>query len=343
MAGWIALSEVVSKLENSNNTIGELRAQEEFLSNTACVSRSPEFSNVNTRRGAQNASVDSIESVPAMTKKASSRWKGRRGSPLNATCVVLSRPDRTICCAPTYTYITTTPLYVSRLHYSTKEEEIVEYLRIKTKFSLRVARLESRHNMNFNSFVRACALHLLALQPASLSHLSARRQTGTTARCNRIAALRLPVLDPFRGDMPAPAGELVMTNKRKRVADVERRAKRQRRRHRSHSQPASDTDNAEKRQALKRLFGRICSVEIDNQRNDPPEEEEEEEPIFGDENEDPLLDSVPVDMDPEQLGFLVCAQETLRFLHGRGIPPQHPVFARLRSRLLRGIDEMAAA
>ncbi|CAH0399576.1 unnamed protein product [Chilo suppressalis] len=49
--------------------------------------------------------------------------------------------------------ILTTPLYVSRMHYSTKEEEIAEYLRVKTKFSLRVAWLESRHNVNFNSFV----------------------------------------------------------------------------------------------------------------------------------------------------------------------------------------------
>lgn len=68
-----------------------------------------------------------------------------------------------------------------------------------------------------------------------------------------------------------------------------------------------------------------------------------EEEDYGDENDDPLLDSVPVDMDPEQLGFLVCAQETLRFLHGRGIPIEHPVFSRLRSRLLRGIGEMAMA
>ncbi|PZC73779.1 hypothetical protein B5X24_HaOG208790 [Helicoverpa armigera] len=49
--------------------------------------------------------------------------------------------------------IQTTLLYVSRLHHSTKAEEIVEYLRIKTKWTLRVERLEPRHNMNFNSFV----------------------------------------------------------------------------------------------------------------------------------------------------------------------------------------------
>ena len=46
-----------------------------------------------------------------------------------------------------------TPLYVSRLFYSTKAEEIVEYIRVKSKFTLRVQRLESRHTVNFNSFV----------------------------------------------------------------------------------------------------------------------------------------------------------------------------------------------
>ncbi|XP_028162106.1 uncharacterized protein LOC114354051 [Ostrinia furnacalis] len=137
-----------------------------------------------------------------------------------------------------------------------------------------------------------------------------------------------------------------MTSKRKCERDItDRRAKRQRRRKRSHSEPAIDTDSAEKRQALKRLFGRLCSVDVDSTRDEEPTlmESEPEESMFGDENEDPLLDSVPEDMDPEQLGFLVCAQETLRFLNVRGMPPQHPVFIRLRSRLLRGIDEMSAA
>ncbi|XP_063536823.1 uncharacterized protein LOC134746384 [Cydia strobilella] len=132
-----------------------------------------------------------------------------------------------------------------------------------------------------------------------------------------------------------------MTSKRKRDCDEtdEMRVKRQRRRKRSRSEPLlHDSESAEKRQALKRLFGRICSVELDDTQR-----EEEARGDFNDENEDPLLDSVPVDMDPEQLGFLVCAQETLRFLHRRGIPIEHPVFARLRSRLLRGIDEMAVA
>ncbi|OWR48933.1 hypothetical protein KGM_215480 [Danaus plexippus plexippus] len=103
----------------------------------------------------------------------------------------------------------------------------------------------------------------------------------------------------------------------------------------------NDSDNAEKRQALKRLFGRFCSVEMENEQQDSDElfddNENERSNGYVDENDDPLLDSVPVDMDPEQLGFLVCAQETLRFLHGRGISTEHPVFTRLRLRLLRGI------
>lgn len=141
-----------------------------------------------------------------------------------------------------------------------------------------------------------------------------------------------------------PAGKLIMTSKRKHDDNGDRRV-RQRIRKRSRSEPLmNDSENPEKRQALKRLFGRICSLELENNVDRPSNEEEDNaEPPYIDENDDPLLDTVPVDMDPEQLGFLVCAQETLRFLHGRGISVQHPVFARLRSRLLRGIDEIATA
>ncbi|XP_072944988.1 uncharacterized protein insb [Epargyreus clarus] len=176
-----------------------------------------------------------------------------------------------------------------------------------------------------------------------------------------------------------------MTTKRKRERenDTELKVKRQRHRKRSRSEPVllHDPIHAEKRQVLKRLFGRNCNStfeteastsapEVSSERVEPetftdPEnikhekppasekpcdEEEHFGPEFQDfyfeieyENQDPLLDSVPVDLDPEQLGFLVCAQETLRFLNGRGLPFEHPVFTRLRSRLLRGIDELAVA
>uniref|UniRef100_A0A2A4JIL9 Uncharacterized protein n=1 Tax=Heliothis virescens TaxID=7102 RepID=A0A2A4JIL9_HELVI len=49
--------------------------------------------------------------------------------------------------------IPTTQLYVSRLHHSTKVEDVVEYIRLKSSWTLRVVKLESTHNTNFNSFV----------------------------------------------------------------------------------------------------------------------------------------------------------------------------------------------
>lgn len=49
--------------------------------------------------------------------------------------------------------VPTTLLYVSRLHHYTKVEEIVEYVKMKTNWTLRVERLEPRHNTNFKSFV----------------------------------------------------------------------------------------------------------------------------------------------------------------------------------------------
>lgn len=135
-----------------------------------------------------------------------------------------------------------------------------------------------------------------------------------------------------------------MTSKRKREAMDDRRVKRQRRRKRSRSEPLrQEPESAEKREALKRLFGRVCSVELENSFGSDDDSDDFDAHDSRDENEDPLLDTVPVNMDPEQLGFLVCAQETLRFLHGRGIPPHHPMFARLRSRLLQGIGEIAMA
>ncbi|XP_050555627.1 uncharacterized protein LOC118266829 [Spodoptera frugiperda] len=55
-----------------------------------------------------------------------------------------------------------TPVYISRLHYTTKVEDIVEYVCQKTKYRLRVQQLESRRNVYFNSFVvrvPTCFLH----------------------------------------------------------------------------------------------------------------------------------------------------------------------------------------
>ncbi|KAJ8717572.1 hypothetical protein PYW07_005502 [Mythimna separata] len=57
--------------------------------------------------------------------------------------------------------IPSTQLYVSRLHHSTKVEELVEYIKMKTNFILRVERLESRHKINFKSFVVRVPTHSL--------------------------------------------------------------------------------------------------------------------------------------------------------------------------------------
>ncbi|KAJ8728435.1 hypothetical protein PYW08_016820 [Mythimna loreyi] len=46
-----------------------------------------------------------------------------------------------------------TPIYISRLHYTTRVEDIVEYVCHKTKFALRVQLLESHRNVNFKAFV----------------------------------------------------------------------------------------------------------------------------------------------------------------------------------------------
>lgn len=131
-----------------------------------------------------------------------------------------------------------------------------------------------------------------------------------------------------------------MTSKRKREADVERDSRSGRRRIRSRSEPTMHLgESRSKRRRTERV-----SIDMDNQPTlDDEADDLRNEEVLDDEHEDPLLDMVPVDMDPEQLGFFVCAQETLRFLNRRGITPHHPMFAKLRSRLLRGIDEMSVA
>ena len=46
-----------------------------------------------------------------------------------------------------------TPVYISRLHYTTKADDIAEYVRQKTRYMPRVVLLESRRNVNFKAFV----------------------------------------------------------------------------------------------------------------------------------------------------------------------------------------------
>lgn len=140
-----------------------------------------------------------------------------------------------------------------------------------------------------------------------------------------------------------------MSNKRKSgddVPDGDDKAKRQRRRRRSRSEPRNTgSDNAQKREALHRLFGRYSPQ--DNTHFDADDEDYLTE---SDENEDPyyiedplLLDAVPECMDPEQLGFLLCAQETLRFLRQSGMSFRNPVYVSLRSRFVKAMKDLGIA
>ncbi|GBP34727.1 hypothetical protein EVAR_25731_1 [Eumeta japonica] len=60
-----------------------------------------------------------------------------------------------------------------------------------------------------------------------------------------------------------------------------------------------------------------------------------------DRSEDSILELAD-GLEPEHLGFLVCAHETLRFLHGRGVPDESPLIARLRSRFANQISEIGS-
>lgn len=213
-----SLEEMQTKLEASNNTVSELRAEIVSLRDAVSVSRSHVASNVapNRERDARGASVCSFESAnqdaspnadaaPAASQQAPTP---RLAGPAPALVGVTSRakastprrayadaaaartpaaprppqqlpkpkscdsdgftlverkkkPARRNQCGTAVTgtqhllqpAVPTTLLYVSRLHYTTKAENIVEYVKVKTNFMLRVERLESRHNVNFVSFV----------------------------------------------------------------------------------------------------------------------------------------------------------------------------------------------
>lgn len=147
-----------------------------------------------------------------------------------------------------------------------------------------------------------------------------------------------------------------MMNKRKRedtsagTSDGDNRDRRAKKPRvpRSRSEPLrTETVSREKREALRRLFGRISASDMGgSQQQQPPADQEEDlryEELLTEEDENALVEEVPADMDPEQLGFLVCAQETLRFLNKLGITCQHPVFNHLRLRLLQGISEIGVA
>uniref|UniRef100_A0A2A4JRK1 Uncharacterized protein n=1 Tax=Heliothis virescens TaxID=7102 RepID=A0A2A4JRK1_HELVI len=224
------MTKMQSRMEASDNIIAELRAEITSLRNVGSVIRSPEASKVNTRRGAQTASIGSFESANTSVSPAADiadeallAAVARASTPTTVTsrvgtttpvpayadivakktpaaqtkrpivkgvkqkqksCLFTQKDNRvqpkgqadkdgfivvqkkkkkpsqnkcgTAPTGPKYLLrpaVPVTPLYVSRLHYSTKAEEIVEYIQIKTKLTLRVQKLESRHNADFNAFV----------------------------------------------------------------------------------------------------------------------------------------------------------------------------------------------
>ncbi|XP_026736740.1 uncharacterized protein LOC113500230 [Trichoplusia ni] len=86
--------------------------------------------------------------------------KKRRPKPTNNRCgKAPTKPEQLVRAAQP-----NTPVYISRLHYSVKRESIVEYVRQKLKYTLRVQELESNRNVNFKAFVVRvpnCFLHLV--------------------------------------------------------------------------------------------------------------------------------------------------------------------------------------
>ncbi|KAJ8723282.1 hypothetical protein PYW08_003194 [Mythimna loreyi] len=65
-----SLAEVQSKLEMSNTTVGDLRAEVELLRNAVSESRAPNNSSVNIRRKARNASIGIFESASCSASPA---------------------------------------------------------------------------------------------------------------------------------------------------------------------------------------------------------------------------------------------------------------------------------
>lgn len=210
-----SLAEVVLKLEASQDTISELRAEVTSLRNSLAVSSSPEVNNINTRRGACKvvsasfmsatpetqqspasrpapppAEVSSVvvTSTPQrhyaaaaarQTPKASNllRTEKATGSTRNErlpSAALPRQPDEegftkverkkkrslrhNLCgTAPTEHVlrpaVPVAHVYVSRLHFTTKASDVVEYLEMKMKTRFVVEKLESRNTVNFNSFV----------------------------------------------------------------------------------------------------------------------------------------------------------------------------------------------
>lgn len=83
-------------------------------------------------------------------------------------------------------------LYVSRLHYTATADDVVEYIRQKTGFSLRVFQLRSRHYVHFSSFV-----------------VRVPRPLQETVACADFWPKGV-VFRRFRGNLPNPTPEMTM-------------------------------------------------------------------------------------------------------------------------------------
>ncbi|KAJ8725745.1 hypothetical protein PYW08_003928 [Mythimna loreyi] len=226
------MTNMQSRMEVSEKSNAELRAEIALLRNVGSVSGSSEASNVNTRQEVQNTSVSGFESTntsaspstetadqapPAVAVARASTQAAKTShvgtlTPTRAYAAVVttgkpgaSEPKRqsktgekltrsslsalqttlpkigqvdeegftrvekkkkrkpctrnqsgTAPSGPNMLLrpaVPTTQLYISRLHHFTKVVDIVEYLKVKTNWTLRVARLEARHDVNFKSFV----------------------------------------------------------------------------------------------------------------------------------------------------------------------------------------------
>ncbi|PZC78252.1 hypothetical protein B5X24_HaOG202324 [Helicoverpa armigera] len=151
---------------------------------TVAIQNQPEVTRVTVQsvlcKG--KADADGFVKVERRKKKPSSR---------NQCGTALTGPNMLLRPA-----IPTTQLYVSRLHHSTKVEEIVEYIRVKTNWTLRVEKLEPRHNTNFKSFVvRVPTQHLDMFQeqfwPKGVVFRRFRGRLRDTTQCNTTPPIRV--------------------------------------------------------------------------------------------------------------------------------------------------------
>ncbi|KAF9808045.1 hypothetical protein SFRURICE_017217, partial [Spodoptera frugiperda] len=138
-----SLVDVQNRLDASQVAVADLRKELSDLRNMVTVTGSPTASNVNTRRGAA-----------ADTSAVSFAEESRRQEIKDNRCGIGWLPYKELII---YRFRRVaqpnTPVYISRLHYTTKVEDIVDYVCQKTKYRLRVQQLESRRNVYFNSFV----------------------------------------------------------------------------------------------------------------------------------------------------------------------------------------------